>query len=68
MTGGTPYLASDSRALGDRFQKILAELKQAPIRDRGTLYAELYRRFALVAFALLALEIALRLTRFSRIP
>jgi Ca-activated chloride channel family protein len=68
MTGGTPYLASDSRALGDRFQKILAELRRAPIHDRGTLYAELYRRFLLVAFALLALEIALRLTRFSRIP
>jgi Ca-activated chloride channel homolog len=68
MTGGTPYLASDSRALRDRFQKILAELKRAPIHDRGLLYAELYRRFLLVAFALLAAEIALRLTRFSRIP
>jgi lipopolysaccharide export LptBFGC system permease protein LptF len=67
-TGGTPYLASDSGALRDRFQKILAELKRAPIHDRGLLYAELYRPFALVAFALLALEIALRLTRFSRIP
>ena len=68
MTGGTPYLASDSRALRDRFQKILADLKRAPIHDRGLLYAELYRRFLLVAFALLAAEIALRLTRFSRIP
>jgi Ca-activated chloride channel family protein len=68
MTGGTPYLATDSRALRDRFQKILAELRRAPIHDRGTLYAELYRRFVLVAFALLAAEIALRLTRFSRIP
>ena len=68
MTGGTPYLASDSRALRDRFQKILAELKRAPIHDRGLLYAELYRRFLLVAFALLAAEIALRLTRFSRLP
>jgi Ca-activated chloride channel homolog len=68
MTGGTPYLASDSLALRDRFQKILAELKRAPIHDRGLLYAELYRRFLLVAFALLAAEIALRLTRFSRIP
>jgi Ca-activated chloride channel family protein len=68
MTGGTPYLASDSHALRDRFQKILAELKRAPIHDRGLLYAELYRRFLLVAFALLAAEIALRLTRFSRIP
>ena len=68
MTGGTPYLASDSRALRDRFQKILAELKRAPIHDRGLLYAELYRSFLWVAFALLAAEIALRLTRFSRIP
>jgi Ca-activated chloride channel family protein len=67
-TGGTPYLASDTRALRDRFQKILAELKRAPIHDRGLLYAELYRRFLMVAFALLAAEIALRLTRFSRIP
>jgi hypothetical protein len=68
MTGGTPYLASDTGALRDRFQKIISELKQAPIRDRGTSYAELYRQFVLVAFALLAAEIALRLTRFSRIP
>jgi len=68
MTGGTPYLASDTRTLRDRFQKILAELKRAPIRDRGLLYAELYRNFVLVAFGLLAAEIALRLTRFSRIP
>jgi len=67
-TGGTPYLASDSRALRDRFQNILAELKRAPIHDRGTLYAELFRPFLLVAFALLAAEIALRLTRFSRMP
>jgi Ca-activated chloride channel family protein len=68
MTGGTPYLATDSRALRDRFQKILAELKRAPIHDRGLLYAELYRSFVWVSFALLAAEIALRLTRFSRIP
>jgi Ca-activated chloride channel family protein len=68
LTGGTPYLATDTRALRDRFKKILDELKRAPIRDRGTLYAELYRDFVLVAFALMAAEILLRLTRFSRIP
>jgi len=68
MTGGTPYLATDSRALRDRFQKILAELKRAPIHDRALLYTELYRSFVWVAFLLLAAEIALRLTRFSRIP
>ena len=68
LTGGTPYLATDSRALRDRFQKILAELKRAPIHDRALLYSELYRSFVWAAFMLLAAEIALRLTRFSRIP
>ncbi|HXU07342.1 MAG TPA: VWA domain-containing protein [Polyangia bacterium] len=68
MTGGTPYLASDSRALKDRFKKILDDLKRAPIHDRALLYTELYRSFVWMAFLLLAAEIALRLTRFSRIP
>jgi Ca-activated chloride channel homolog len=67
-TGGTPYLATDRRALDDRFQRILEDLHKSRLRDRGTLYAELYARFLLVAFALLLLEITLRLTRFLRIP
>jgi Ca-activated chloride channel family protein len=68
MTGGTPYLATDTRALHERFQRILEDLQKSRIRDRGTLYAELYRRFLLVAFGLFALEILLRQTRFQRIP
>ncbi len=68
MTGGTPYLATDTRALAERFQKILEDLQKSRIHDRGTLYTELYRRFLLPAFALLLLELALRLTRFQRIP
>jgi Ca-activated chloride channel family protein len=68
MTGGTPYLATDTRALAERFQKILEDLQKSRIHDRGTLYRELYRRFLLAAFALLLLEMALRLTRFQRIP
>ena len=69
MTGGTPYLATDSRGAGGS----LPEDPRGPEEvARSTiaalLYAELYRRFLLVAFALLAAEIALRLTRFSRIP
>jgi len=68
MTGGTPYLATDTRALHERFQKIIEDLQKSRIHDRGTLYRELYRRFLLAAFALLALETALRLTRFQRIP
>jgi Ca-activated chloride channel family protein len=68
MTGGTPYLASDTRALAERFQKILEDLEKSRIRDRGVLYAELYRKFLVVGFGLLVLEIALRLTRLRRLP
>lgn len=68
MTGGTPYLATDTRALAQRFQKILEDLEKSRIKDRGILYAELYQRFLLGAFALLVLETILRLTRFRRLP
>jgi Ca-activated chloride channel homolog len=68
MTGGTPYLATDTRALAERFQKILEDLEKSRIKDRGVLYAELYRRFVLVAFGLLVLELAMRLTRWRRLP
>jgi len=68
MTGGTPYLATDTRALAERFQKILEDLEKSRIKDRGILYAELYQRFLMGAFALLVLEMTLRLTRFRRLP
>lgn len=68
MTGGTPYLATDTRALAERFQKILEDLEKSRIRDRGVLYAELYRKFLFVAFGLLVAETVLRLTRLRRLP
>ena len=68
MTGGTPYLATDTRALAERFQNILEDLEKSRIKDRGILYAELYQRFLQGAFVLLLLEITLRLTRFRRLP
>ena len=68
MTGGTPYLATDTLALKERFQKILEDLEKSRLHDRGVLYGELYRRFLAVAFALLVLETALRLTRLRRLP
>ncbi|SRR6266545_3844173 len=68
MTGGTPYLATDRNALASRFQNILEDLEKSRIKDRGTVHAELFRRFLFAALALLLLEIALRLTRFQRIP
>jgi Ca-activated chloride channel family protein len=68
MTGGTPYLATDTRALARRFQDILEDLEKSRLRDRGVLYAELYPRFLLPGFVVLLLEILLRLTRFRRLP
>jgi Ca-activated chloride channel family protein len=68
MTGGTPYLATDTLALKERFQKILEDLEKSRLHDRGVLYAELYRRFLFVAFALFVAELALRLTRLRRLP
>src|SRR6185295_6482452 len=68
MTCGTPYLATDTRALAERFQKILEDLEKSRIKDRGILYAELYQRFLLAAFVLVLLETAMRLTRWRRLP
>jgi Ca-activated chloride channel family protein len=68
MTGGTPYLATDTRALQQRFQSILEDLEKSRIKDRGVLYAELYPRFLLPALLALLAEIALRLTRLRRLP
>ncbi len=68
MTGGTPYLATDTVALKERFQKILEDLEKSRIHDRGVLFAELYRRFVLVALALLLVELAMRFTRWRRLP
>lgn len=68
MTGGTPYLATDTRALQQRFQTILEDLEKSRLRDRGVLWAELYPLFIWPAFVLLLVEIALRLGRLRRLP
>ena len=68
MTGGTPYLATDTHALAQRFQNILEDLEKSRVRDRAILYAELYPKVLWPAFLLLLLEIALRLSRLRRLP
>jgi Ca-activated chloride channel family protein len=68
MTGGSPYLATDTRALVRNFQSILEDLEKSRLRDRGVMYGELYPRFLWPAFAALVLEIAMRLTRWRRLP
>jgi Ca-activated chloride channel homolog len=68
MTGGSPYLATDTGALVKRFQAILEDLEKSRIKDRGVLWAELYPSFLWPAFAALLLEMALRLSRLRRLP
>jgi Ca-activated chloride channel family protein len=68
MTGGSPYLATDTGALVKRFQAILEDLEKSRIKDRGVLWAELYPNFLLPAFAALLLEMILRLGRLRRLP
>jgi Ca-activated chloride channel family protein len=68
MTGGSPYLATDTNALVKRFQAILEDLDKSTIKDRGVLWAELYPSFLWPAFAALLLEMILRLGRLRRLP
>jgi Ca-activated chloride channel family protein len=68
MTGGSPYLATDTRALVKRFQSILEDLEKSRIKDRSVLWAELYPALLWPAFAILLLETLLRLSRLRRLP
>jgi Ca-activated chloride channel family protein len=68
MTGGSPYLATDTGALVKRFQSILEDLEKSRIKDRGVLWAELYPSFLWPALAALVLEMLLRLGRLRRLP
>ena len=68
LTGGSPYLATDTRGLARDFQSILEDLEKSRLRDRGVMYGELYPRFLWPALAALVAEIAMRLTRWRRLP
>ena len=67
-TGGTPYLATDTAALDQRFQSILDELDRSRIRDQKGKPHELFQWFVAPAIGLLLLELLLSLTRFRRFP
>lgn len=68
MTGGSPYLATDTEALDRRFNAILEDLERSRLRSHTPRYVDLYTLFLGPALALLLLEIALSLTRFRRFP
>ena len=67
-TGGVPYLATDTQALARNFQSILEDLEKSRLKDRGVMYGELFPKFVWLVFASFALEIAMRLTRWRRLP
>ena len=68
LTGGTPYLATDTRTLEQRFQAILDELDRSRIKDMKSKPAELYAIFVETAFGLVLLEFLLATTRLRRFP
>jgi Ca-activated chloride channel homolog len=67
-TGGSPYVATDTRALEQRFQAILQELDRSKLRDVGAMYGEAFPRFLWPAFLLCLVDVALGLTRLRRFP
>ena len=67
-TGGTPYVATDSRALEQRFHAILEELDRSKLRDVGAMYGEAFPRFAWPALWLCLCDVVLRLTQLRRFP
>lgn len=68
MTGGLPFMATDTQALVRTFQTILEDLEKSRLHDRAVLYAELYPRFLWPALFAFLLELGLRLTRWRRLP
>jgi Ca-activated chloride channel family protein len=68
LTGGTPYLATDTSTLEKRFQAILDELDKTHIKDQKGKPTELFGVFIELALALLLLEFVLAMTRLRRFP
>jgi Ca-activated chloride channel family protein len=68
LTGGTPYLATDTPALEKRFQAILDELDKSRIKDQKGKPMPLHRPFVAAALVLILAELALAMTRFRRFP
>ena len=68
LTGGTPYLATDKRALKERFQRILNALKKDKRVRKERIPAEHYRAFMVPGILIVLLELLLGLTLLRRFP
>ncbi len=68
ITGGTPYLATDRKALEERLQRILDSLKKDKRVRVESIPDQHYRAFLLPGLLLLGLELLLGLAVFRRFP
>ncbi len=68
LTGGTPYLATDQKALKERFQRILNSLKKDKRVRVESIPDQHYRAFMLPGLFWLGLELLLGLTFLRRFP
>jgi Ca-activated chloride channel family protein len=68
VTGGSPYLATDTQALETRFHQILEELERSKLKDAAVARTPLYPWFLWPALALIGLELLLAFTRLRKFP
>jgi Ca-activated chloride channel family protein len=67
-TGGVFFEATDRKALGTSFHRILDELERSRIADQGVVYAEVFGAYLWPALVLAALELLLGLAVLRRTP
>jgi Ca-activated chloride channel homolog len=68
VTGGSPYLATDTQALETRFHQILEELERSKLKDASVARTPLFPWFLWPALGLIGLELLLAFTRLRKFP
>jgi Ca-activated chloride channel homolog len=68
VTGGSPYLATDTQALETRFHQILEELERSKLKDASVSRTPLFPWVLWPALGLIGLELLLAFTRLRKFP
>jgi Ca-activated chloride channel homolog len=68
VTGGSPYLATDTQALETRFHQILEELERSKLKDASVARTPLFPWLLWPALGLIGLELLLAFTRLRKFP
>ena len=68
VTGGSPYLATDTQALETRFHQILEELERSKLKDATVSHTPLFPWLLWPALGLIGLELLLAFTRLRKFP